>query len=88
MYFPIKSTTYPYILRKILINSLYLAFLSIRKHILKLYRKSLTNVADVIYIKIPQQNTGGAEYVMLLNICRFLLGGMLMNAGSKYKMNG
>jgi len=56
------------------------------KHYLKFLRSSLNSVADVIYIKVPQQRTGGAEYVMLVNVCRFLLDGMLMNTGGGYKM--
>jgi 5-methylcytosine-specific restriction enzyme subunit McrC len=57
-----------------------------RKRYLKFLRSSLNNIADVEHIKIPQQRTGGAEYVMLVNICRFLLDGMLMNTGGGYKM--
>ncbi len=57
-----------------------------RKHYLKFLRSSLDNVADVGYIKIPQQRAGGEEYVMLVNVCRFLLDGMLMNTGGGYKM--
>ena len=57
-----------------------------RKHHLKFLWSSLNSVADVVYIKVPQQHTGGAEYVMLVNICRFLLDGMLMNTGGGYKM--
>jgi 5-methylcytosine-specific restriction enzyme subunit McrC len=57
-----------------------------RKHYLKFLRSSLNSVADVLYIKVPQQRIGGAEYAMLVNICRFLLDGMLMNTGGGYKM--
>lgn len=57
-----------------------------RKHYLKFLGSSLNSVADVLYIKVPQQRTGGTEYVMLVNICRFLLDGMLMNTGGGFKM--
>jgi 5-methylcytosine-specific restriction enzyme subunit McrC len=57
-----------------------------RKHYLKFLRSSLNRVTDVGRIRISQQRTGGAEYVMLVNVCRFLLEGMLMNAGGGYKM--
>lgn len=57
-----------------------------RKHYLKFLRSSLAGVADVQYRKIPPQRTGGAEYIMLVNICRFLLDGLLMNAGGGNKM--
>jgi len=57
-----------------------------RKHILKFLRSSLNSVTDVSKIKIPQQRIGGADYVILVNICRFLLDGMLMNEGGGYKM--
>jgi 5-methylcytosine-specific restriction enzyme subunit McrC len=57
-----------------------------RKHYLKFLRTSLNNVADVLHIKIPQQRTGGAEYAMLVNVCGFLLDGLLMNTGGGYKM--
>jgi len=57
-----------------------------RMHHLKFLWSSLNSVADVAYIKVPQQHTGGAEYVMLVNVCRFLLDGMLMNTGGGYKM--
>jgi 5-methylcytosine-specific restriction enzyme subunit McrC len=57
-----------------------------RKHFLKFLHSSMNNVVDVEHIKIPQQRTGGAEYVMLVNVCRFLLDGMLMNTGNGYKM--
>jgi len=61
-----------------------------RKRHLKILRSCLNSVADVPYIKKiprqPQQRTGGAEYAMLVNVCRFLLDGMLMNEGGGYKM--
>lgn len=57
-----------------------------RKHYLKFLRSSLNSVSDVEYIKIPQQRTGGTEYVMLVNVCCFLLDCMLMNTGGGYKM--
>jgi len=57
-----------------------------RKHYLKFLQANLDNVADVGYVRIPQQRIGGAEYIMLVNICRFLLDGLLMNTGSGYKM--
>lgn len=56
------------------------------KRYLKFLRSSLDSVADVGYRKIPPQRTGGAEYVMLVNVCRFLLEGLLMNTGSDHKM--
>ncbi|MCL2270224.1 MAG: hypothetical protein FWC24_02660 [Treponema sp.] len=57
-----------------------------RKHFLKFLRTSLSNVSDMGYNKIPQQRTGGAEYIMLVNICRFLLDGMLMNTNGGCKI--
>ncbi len=57
-----------------------------RKRYLKFLRSSLDSVPDVGYRKIPLQRTGGAEYVMLVNVCRFLLEGLLMNTGSGHKM--
>lgn len=57
-----------------------------RKRFLKFLRSSLAAVADVGYRKIPPQRIGGAEYVMLVNICRFLLDGMIMNADGGHKM--
>ena len=57
-----------------------------RKHYLKFLRSSLAGVTDIRYNKIPPQRTGGAEYVMLVNICRFLLDGLLMNSDGGYKM--
>jgi len=57
-----------------------------RKHFLKFLRSSLSGVADVAYGKIPQQRTGGADYVMLVNVCCFLLDGLLMNTGGGYTM--
>jgi 5-methylcytosine-specific restriction enzyme subunit McrC len=57
-----------------------------RKHYLKFLRASLNGVADVQHIKVPQQRTGGAEYAMLVNVCGFLLDGLLMNTGGGYKM--
>lgn len=57
-----------------------------RKHCLKFLRSSLAEVADVRYRKIPPQQVGGAEYVMLVNICRFLLEGLLMNSDGGHKM--
>jgi 5-methylcytosine-specific restriction enzyme subunit McrC len=57
-----------------------------RKHYLKFLRTSLNNVSDMQHIKIPQQRTGGAEYAMLVNVCEFLLDGLLMNTGGGYKM--
>ncbi|MDW7656404.1 MAG: 5-methylcytosine-specific restriction endonuclease system specificity protein McrC [Bacillota bacterium] len=57
-----------------------------RKHYLKFLWSGLNNVTDTGYIKIPPQRTGGAEYIFLVNICHFLLDGMLMKTGSGYKM--
>ncbi|MDR1604598.1 MAG: 5-methylcytosine-specific restriction endonuclease system specificity protein McrC [Gracilibacteraceae bacterium] len=57
-----------------------------RKHFLKFLRASLDNVADVQSVKVPQQRTGGAEYAMLVNVCGFLLDGLLMNTGGGYRM--
>jgi len=57
-----------------------------RKHYLKFLHSSLAEVADVRYRKIPQQKIGGAEYVMLVNMCRFLLEGLLMNSDGSTKM--
>ena len=57
-----------------------------RKHFLKFLHSTLNSVADVLYVKVPTQRVGGAEYVMLINVCQFLLDGMLMNTGSGYKM--
>lgn len=57
-----------------------------RKHYLKFLRSSLTGVADVQYRRMPQQCTGGAEYVMLVNICRFLLDGLLINTNGGHRM--
>jgi 5-methylcytosine-specific restriction enzyme subunit McrC len=58
-----------------------------RKRNLKFLRSSLDNVADIGYRKIQIQRTGGAEYVMLVNVCRFLLEGLLMDTGSGHKMH-
>jgi 5-methylcytosine-specific restriction enzyme subunit McrC len=59
-----------------------------RKRSLKFLHSYLGNVADVHvrYLTKSPQRTGGAEYVMLVNICRFLLGGLLMNTESGHKM--
>ena len=57
-----------------------------RKHYLKFLRSSLNGVADVSDIKVLPQRSGGAEYIMLVNICRFLLDGLLFNTGDGYKM--
>ena len=57
-----------------------------RKRYLKFLRSSLGSVADVGYAPIPQQRTGGAEYIMLVNVCGFLLNGLLMNTGGGYAM--
>jgi len=57
-----------------------------RRHDLKFLWSRLNHVADREYIKVPLQRTGGAEYVMLVNVCGFLLDGMLMNTGGGYKM--
>ena len=56
------------------------------KRYLKFLRSSLAGIADVQYRKIPEQRTGGAEYIMLVNMCRFLLEGLLMHTGGVYKM--
>jgi 5-methylcytosine-specific restriction enzyme subunit McrC len=56
------------------------------KHYLKFLRSSLNNVTDAPYVKVPQQRTGGAEYAMLVNVCGFLLDGLLMNMGGGRKM--
>lgn len=57
-----------------------------RKHYLKFLWSSLDHVTDTGYIKIPEQCTGGAEYIFLVNICHFLLDGMLMKTGGGYRM--
>ena len=57
-----------------------------RKHYLKFLRSSLNNVANIDYHKIPPQRSGGAEYEMLVNVCRFLLEGLLMNIEGSKKM--
>jgi 5-methylcytosine-specific restriction enzyme subunit McrC len=57
-----------------------------RKHYLKFLWSSLAGVTDVQYRTIPPQRTGGEEYVTLVNICRFLLDGLLMHAGGGHKM--
>jgi len=57
-----------------------------RKRYLKFLWSSFSSVADVEYRHIPLQRTGGAEYVMLVNVCRFLLDGLLMNTTGGYKM--
>jgi 5-methylcytosine-specific restriction enzyme subunit McrC len=57
-----------------------------RKHHLKCLRSCLGDVADISYRKIPPQRSGGAEYVMLVNVCRFLLEGLIMNNGNGTKM--
>jgi 5-methylcytosine-specific restriction enzyme subunit McrC len=56
------------------------------KHYLKFLRSSLNNVSDVQRIRVSQQRSGGAEYIMLVNVCGFLLDGLLMNAGGGYRM--
>lgn len=35
---------------------------------------------------MPKRRKGGAEYAMLVNVCGFLLDGLLMNTGGGYKM--
>ena len=57
-----------------------------RKRYLKFLRASLGNVTDVQYIRVSQQRTGGAEYAILVNVCGFLLDGLLMNTSGGYKM--
>lgn len=57
-----------------------------RKHYLKYIRSSLNSVSDVSNIKIPPMRQGDAEYITLVNICRFLLDGLLMNDSGGYKM--
>ena len=57
-----------------------------RKQCLKFLRSSLNNVDDVRYIRIPHQRKGSAEYTMLVNICQFMLDGMLMHTGGGYVM--
>ena len=57
-----------------------------RKHYLKLLHTTLSGVKDTQYRKIPPQRTGGAEYIMLVNVCRFLLDGLLMNVDGIHKM--
>ena len=57
-----------------------------RKRFLKFLHSSLESVTDMQYQTISPQRTGGAEYVMLVNICRFLLDGLLMKTGSGYKI--
>ena len=57
-----------------------------RKRFLKFLHSSLGSVADVQYQVISPQRIGGAEYVMIVNICRFLLSGLLMKTGSGHKM--
>jgi len=57
-----------------------------RIHNLSFLYSSLSTIADVRYIRAPQQRAGGAEYVILINICQFLLDGMLMKTNGGYKM--
>jgi len=57
-----------------------------RKHYLKFLHSCLNTVTDVQYIKAPRQRVGGAEYIMLINICQFLLDGMLMRTSGGYTM--
>jgi len=57
-----------------------------RKSHLKFLRTCLNYVSDTQYIKVPQQRTNGAEYTGLVNICGFLLDGLLMNTTGGYKM--
>lgn len=57
-----------------------------RKKYLKFIHLSLNSVADVTYRKIPPQRTGEAEYIMLVNICRFLLDGLIMSTSGGNKM--
>jgi 5-methylcytosine-specific restriction enzyme subunit McrC len=57
-----------------------------QKRSLKFLHSYLGNVADVRYLAISPQHTGGAEYVMLVNVCQFLLDGLLINIGSGHKM--
>mgnify|MGYP000910512014 CR=1 FL=1 len=57
-----------------------------RKRDVRFLWSNLHRVSDVGYIGIPKQRTGDAEYVTLVNICRFLLDGLLMNTGSGYEM--
>lgn len=57
-----------------------------RKHFLKFLRSSLDGVTDVHFIKIPPQRTGDAEYMTLVNVCRFLMDGLLLSTSGGYKM--
>ena len=57
-----------------------------RKHFLKFLHSSLGAVSDVQYRPTPPQRSGGAGYVMLVNICRFLLDGLLVKTGNGHKM--
>jgi 5-methylcytosine-specific restriction enzyme subunit McrC len=57
-----------------------------RKHFLKFLRSSLNGVSDVRDVVVAPQRSGGAEYIMLVNVCRFLIDGLLLNTGSGYKL--
>lgn len=57
-----------------------------RKHYLKFLRSSLGGVTDCKYRPTTLQHTGGAEYVTLINVCRFLLDALLMNTSDGHKM--
>jgi 5-methylcytosine-specific restriction enzyme subunit McrC len=57
-----------------------------QKHYLKFLRSSLSAVSDTNYLKIPPQRTGGSEYITLVNICGFLLEGLLMKTGGGIQM--
>ena len=57
-----------------------------RKRFLKFLHSRLGSVTDVQYQAISPQRIGGAEYTMLVNICRFLLDGLLIKTGSGHKM--
>ena len=57
-----------------------------RKRFLKFMHSNLSGIAETTYRPIPPQRSGGAEYVMLVNICIFLLDGLLMNTSGGHKM--
>jgi 5-methylcytosine-specific restriction enzyme subunit McrC len=57
-----------------------------RKCYLKALQWGLAGVSDAPYRKTPPQRTGGAEYATLVNLCRFLLEGLLMNTSGGQRM--
>ena len=57
-----------------------------RKRFLKFIRSCLNSVLDIQYRPLLPQRTGSAEYIMLVNICCFLLDGLIINTGGSTKM--